>query len=185
MIVAPGDLRRSGLRGAEGGEGGIDETVRQVFVAPLRNAQPSGLDHLAGALADIVDEQSLGVEALCVPLRHLQPHGLAQQGLAGAQAADLAEPALAVRVQALHPLQRRVVADAIQPGMAGLDQVRSIIPVRFNLAGGQKMARLISYLRMSTSEQLRGFRSNGNLKLIAEFAAKMACRLKKKTRLKT
>lgn len=139
MIVAPGDLAAAQwVAGAEGGEGGIDETVRQVFVAPLRNAQPSGLDHLAGALADIVDEQSLRVEALCVPLRHLQPHGLAQQGLAGAQAADLAGPALAVRVQALHPLQRRVVADAIQPGMAGLDQVRSIIPVRFNLAGGQK-----------------------------------------------
>ncbi len=65
MIVAPGDLAAAQwVAGAEGGEGGIDETVRQVFVAPLRNAQPSGLDHLARALADIVDEQSLRVEAL-------------------------------------------------------------------------------------------------------------------------
>ncbi len=36
MIVAPGDLAAAQwVAGAEGGEGGIDETVRQVFVAPF------------------------------------------------------------------------------------------------------------------------------------------------------
>ena len=62
--IAPGDLAAAQwVAGAEGGEGGIDETVRQVFVAPLRNAQPSGLDHLAGALADIVDRRRLLIGA--------------------------------------------------------------------------------------------------------------------------
>ena len=115
--------------------GGINETVGQVFVAALGNAQARALDDHMRSFADILDEQSLWVEAACIPVRYFQAQRLAQQRLPGAQTLDGAGLVEAAWVVALHRCQCIGAADGIDPGMRGFDQVRSIIPVRFDLAG--------------------------------------------------
>lgn len=124
-----------GVARAEGREGGVDEAVHQVFVAAMGNPQARGLDDLRGAFADIVDEQALRVETAGVPVRHLQAQGAAEQGLAGAQLARRAFAAVRRRVELAHAGQGGVAGDAVQPGVAGLDQVCRIIPVTPRLTG--------------------------------------------------
>lgn len=89
-------------------------------------------------ISAIFDEQPLRIEALGVPVRHFQAQGLAQQGLAGAQALDGAHIAAGVGVVDLHLCQGVAVAEGVDPGVGGLDQVRRIIPVRSDLTGGTK-----------------------------------------------
>lgn len=119
------------------GETGVDEAVGQVLVAVGRYAEPGGLDDVRPG-ADIVDAQPRRVHALRIPFLHGQAQRLAQQCLAGAEAGKRAGPAGSGRAVATHALDGRLAGKRVDPGIAGLDQVRSIIPVRFNLAGGQK-----------------------------------------------
>lgn len=115
--------------------GGINETVGQVLVAALGNAQARALDDRVRPFADILDEQLLRVEATRIPVRYFQAQRFAQQCLPGAQTFGGAGLVEAAWVVALHCRQGIGAADGVDPGMRGLDQVRSIIPVRFDLAG--------------------------------------------------
>ena len=95
-----------------------------MFVAALGNAQPAGLDYVLHNNSAILDEQLLRIEAPGVPVRHFQAHGLAQQGLAGAQALRCAQAATGVGVVQLHLCQAVAVGEGVHPGIGGLDQHR-------------------------------------------------------------
>ena len=110
------------IAGTEGCVGHIHETVGQVLVPPLGYAQPGGLDDLFRVVAVVVNEQTLWVQLLRIPLRYLQVQRAAQQGLAIAQPLCLARFAVGRRVQSAHQCQAVRAADVIHHGIAGLDQ---------------------------------------------------------------
>ena len=84
----------------------VDETIWQVFVAPLGNAKARALDDRVRLLANILDEQSLQIEAARIPVLYLQAECLAQQGLPCAQALRRTWSAEAVGIVALHGGER-------------------------------------------------------------------------------
>ena len=95
-----------------------------MLIAARRDAQASGLQYAGQGAAHILDEQPLRVEGACVPVGYAQAEGLAQQGLACAQALAGTLQSQAVGVIGLHARQAVRAGYGVQPRRRRLDQHR-------------------------------------------------------------
>lgn len=125
MEVLAGDLPAAQrVACAVAGKTGVDKAVLQLFIAPSGDAQARALHYERRAFGNILDKQTLIIEALRVPLWHFQAERLAQQRLPGTEGFAAARSTQGIWVVGLHLRQAGGIRMLILPGVGRFDQYR-------------------------------------------------------------